>query len=47
MVNYLYRPDKIDENQRTYAAEGRIAVSSEVAALLASRPRAPFAAPPA
>ena len=47
MVNYLDRPDKIDENQRTYAAEGRIAVSSEVAALLAARPRAPFAAPPA
>jgi malonyl-CoA decarboxylase len=47
MVNYLYRLEKIDENQRTYAAEGRVAVSSEVAALLAARPRASFAAPPA
>ena len=39
MVNYLYQLDKIDENQAAYAADGRIAVSSSVTALLAARPR--------
>ena len=35
MANYLYRLDKIDENQIAYANEGRIAASSSVTGLVA------------
>ena len=39
MVNYVYKLDEIEENHEAYTAEGRVAASSAVRALLRGQPQ--------
>ncbi len=39
MVNYLYKLDEIEKNRESFAADGRIAVSSAIRSLLRPSPR--------
>ena len=39
MINYVYKLDEIEENHEAYIAEGRVAASSAVRALLRGQPQ--------
>ncbi len=39
MINYIYKLDEIEENHEAYIAEGRVAASSAVRALLRGQPQ--------